>query len=366
LKIENEVFNFHDKCQFEKLQLSELQMQYLADLRGQNSIQQISERYLANGWLLNFKILFELIEVLVNHHWVLNINIKTYFQKLKIGSQSSFNQNQPVPTKIKSHLEKVKEFPFFRSLKSELAEYLISKGRLYTYNAESTICRSGDETRDLYVLISGEAGVYKQASTFKQFVAILSETAVFGEAGFLLGEKRTADVIALKKTEILIIPFQAEILERFLNKDIAQNLQQRFWVQHALLHSDFFKNIPTDCLDALTFTGQIIDLADQQILFNQGQQSDSAFIVIQGSLLVFQNSQLINTLPQGSFLGEVSLMATGGVRTATVLAQRNTKLLEIHRTQFYKLLSHNLYLAKEIQNLADQRLVKDTQRVQRA
>lgn len=366
MRIENEVLQFHPNCQFEKLQLSDLQKQYLADLRSQNTIQSMTERYLTNGWLVNFHTLYELVAMLASHHWILNPSVKDYFQNLKVRASVTMNSGlAPIRSQSAVSKDHLLQLPFFRSLQKELSEFLLSKSYINTYFAEARVCQAGEESRDLYVLLKGELGVYTQAATFKQFVSILSESSVFGEAGFLLGEKRTADVVALKTSEVLVIPYQADVLDRFLNREKAQALQQRFWVQHALLKSDFFKNTPSDCLDALTFAGQIEDFSDQQIVFQQGQIGDSAYIVIQGSLTIIQDGKMINTLPQGSFLGEVSLMMNSGKRSATATAQRNTKLLKIGRTEFYRLMAKNLYLAKEFQMLADLRLQKDQQRSNR-
>jgi len=209
------------------------------------------------------------------------------------------------------------------------------------------------------VLLSGQAAIYKPTAQHRQFIAILSELSVFGEASFFLAAKRSADILAVKKSDVLKVPYQADVLGQFLKKNKAQSLQQRFWVQHALLHSDLFKNFPSDCMDALTFSGKIIEMKDQQLLFKQGDLSLTAYIVIQGSLSVQQNGATINVLPQGSFLGEISLMISGGRRTACVYSQHNTILLEIHKNEFYTLLSQNLFLAKEIQTLAAKRVKDD-------
>ncbi len=368
MRIESEVFQFHPNCPFEKLQLSDLQKQYLADLRSQNSIQAMTQRYLSNGWLVNFHLLYDLVAMLATHHWIINPSIKDYFQNLQVQdfkSQSAKFLVAPIKSSSRVAAENIYQLPFFRSLQKELSDFLMSQAYINTYSAESYVCQTGEASRDLYVLLKGELGIYTQAPTFKQFISILSESSVFGEAGFLLGEKRTADVIALKASEVLVVPYQAEVLDRFLNREKAQALQQRFWVQHALLKSDFFKSTPSDCLDALTFSGKIEDYLDQQVVFQQGQIGDSAFVVIQGSLAILQDGKLINTLPQGSFLGEVALMMNNGKRSATAVAQRNTKLLKIGRPEFYSLLAKNIYLAKEFQILADQRLQKDQVRSKR-
>lgn len=363
MRIENEVIEFHPQCQFSQLNLTDLQKQYLADMQNKNSIKSLVERYLFQGWLVNFNILFDLIANLALHNWILNPNIVEYFKNLKMSNELFSKNTLPSSIVNTNYTEETfLKLPFFRSLSKDLALFLLSHSKVMTYSAESLICKTGDSSRDLFVLLKGQAAVYTQANHFKQFISMISEEGVFGESGFFLGEPRKADVVALKTSEVLVISYQKEILDKVLQKDKAQQLQQRFWLQHALLHSDFFKKIPADCFDDLVFSGRIVDLQDQQVLFSQGDKGHSAYIVIQGSLLVSQNGKIINTLPQGAFLGEVSLMLNDGKRTATISAQRNTKLLEIQRNEYYKILSRNLYLAKELQILADQRLQRDVQR----
>ncbi|MNL37937.1 hypothetical protein D3C87_1601150 [compost metagenome] len=53
---------------------------------------------------------------------------------------------------------------------------------------------------------------------------------------------------------------------------------------------------------------------------------------------------------------------SGGVRTATVTTQKESVLLEISQSHFYQVLAQNLILAKKIEELALQRLHKDSQR----
>jgi CRP-like cAMP-binding protein len=365
VRIENEIFQFHPSSPFDKLQLPDLQKQYLADLLGQNTIQALTQRYLASGWLVNFKLLYELVATLVQHHWILNPTINDYFKKLEIKNEDYKSQMSQQARASAPHSEdKLMQLPFFRSLPKDFSKILLQKAKIYKYPPQALICKQGESSRDLYVLLKGEAAVYAEAGHFKKFISILEESSVFGEAGFFLAEKRSADVLTQKVCEVLVVPYQAEVLDLHLNVNTAQSIQQRFWVQHALLHSDFFKKIPPDCLDALTSSGKILDLAEK-ILFNEGDARHSAYIVIQGSLIVQQKGKTINTLSQGSFLGEISLMLNDGRRTATVICQPNTKVLEIQRAEFYQLLGQNLFLAKEFQILADERLKKDILRTQR-
>lgn len=363
MNIEVKSIEFHPNCQFEKLPLTPLQVQYLIFLRMNKSIYELVQYNLTLGWLVSFKELYALIESLALHHWIINPEIKDYFQNIKLSKANTINNfNAANDSKASFSTDKLLKLPFFRSLESKLADFLLKSARLYNLKANTFICNAGDSTRSLFVLLSGQAGIYKNVGHVKNLIALLSPPAVFGEAGFLLGEKRTADTITLKDSDVLVIPHNTEILDPYLNKERATQIQHRFWVQHALLHSELFKNIPADCLDALTFAGKFVELKNNKILFNQGDKSLSAYILIQGEVIVEKDGKKIGSLTQGAFIGEISLMVSNGLRTAKIYSTKDTLLLEIHRDEFYKLLSSNLFLAKEIEHLAHERLKSDATR----
>lgn len=364
MKIESAVLQFHPQCQFEKLQLTDLQKQYLGFLRNKSSIKELVQHYLKMGWLVHFQELYQLIEFLAEHHWLTNPEVKEYFSQLKLNSSSIvLKEFKPgAPSRRETDISRVQKFPFFRSLDPKLAQMLLQEAYFSMVPAQTLICKQGELERNLFVLIKGQAGVYKHEGGYRQLLATLVEETVFGESGFLLGDPRTADVIALKDSEVLVIPYRPDVLDPYIHRDKAEQLQIRFWVHHALKRSDFFNKFPSDCLDALAFAGRVVEIDSNRYLFQQGEVSQAAYVVIQGSLVIQQNGQNINVLNQGSIVGEISLLATQGVRTASAFSQRKSLLLEIHRDVFYALLSQNIYLAKELEVLAQQRLMKDNQR----
>jgi len=365
MKIEKEILKFHPLCQFEKLQLSKLQAEYLAGLRNQESISQLVLRYLNMGWLVDFSELYKLIHFFALNNWILNPIVIQYFQNIKTKEsfeKRSLGSSSAQIKDSKYSVQDLLKLPFFRSLQMELSEHLLSKSYIKIFKTNDLICNYGEVSRDLFVILKGEAAIYKPHDGHQQFVGFLASQSVFGEAGFFLNEKRSAHIVALQSCEVLVVPYQAEIMDHFLNKDKASKVVQRFWIQHALLKSDFFKNFPSDCLDALTFLGQIKTIQNSEVLFSEGQISDSAYILVQGHLDVLQKNKIINRLHQGAFLGEVSLMLNGGMRSATVISQGESVVVEFSRNDFYNLLSQNLYLANEMQTLAQARFEKDQKR----
>lgn len=365
MKIEQEILHFDPN--FKGLQgLSDLQKLYLQILQGGKSIEGTVAHFLQQGWLVNFAELADLIENIVAVKGIRNTSFAQYLDRMKPVSEKSLwntiinlDLDQSPIVSSRSY----KELPFFRSLEPQLADFLLSKASVHQLAPKSLICRQGETTRDLYVVLKGTAGVYKNHQQGgKYLVATLGENAAFGEGAFLLGNPRSADVISMSECRLLRVPCLPEIFDRFLKKDKAQGLQFRFWVQHALLNSPLFKEVPSDCFDALSMAGQIVKAAEGQVLFHEGTKGQNAYVVVQGSLVISKAGQNINVLKQGDLLGEIALLANQGIRSATVTAQRETLLVEIHQKEFYKLLGQNLFLGKYLQQLAGARLEKDHQR----
>ncbi len=366
MKIEKEVVQF--EAQFAMLSgISDLQKLYLQILQGGKSIEAVVDHFLKQGWLVNFSELFDLVTRLVAAKAIRNPSFYQYFEKMKPTPEKSI-WNNIVDLNLTSSpvtsMRMMRDLPFFRSLEPQLSEYLLSKASIHHVPPKSLLCRQGDLSRDLYVILKGTAGVYKShIQGGKYLIATLADNAAFGEGAFLLGHPRTADVISLSDSKILRVPCMPEIFDRFLNKEKAQSLQYRFWVQHALLNSATFKEMPADCFDALTLCGRCVRVSEGQALFNQGEVGHSAYVVIQGSLVVHQDGRSIGVINQGGVLGEIALLANQGVRSASVISQKESLLLEINQNEFYRLLAQNIFLGKYLQDLATQRLLKDQQRV---
>jgi CRP-like cAMP-binding protein len=364
MKIEQEILHFDPN--FRTLPgLTDLQKLYLQILQGGKSIEGVIHHFLQQGWLVNFSELADLVESIVAAKGVRNPSLIQYIDRMKpVAERSLWNSIinldlAQAPTSSRLY----KELPFFRSLEPQLADFLLSKATIHHLAPKSLICRQGETTRDLFVMLKGTAGVYKSHQQGgKYLIATIGDNAAFGEGAFLLGQPRSADVITMSDCRVLRVPCLPEIFDRFLKKDKAQGLQFRFWVQHALLNSPLFKEVPSDCFDAVSMAGQIVRTSEGQVLFHEGTKGQNAYVVVQGSLVVSKNSQNINVLKQGDFLGEIALLANQGVRTATVISQRETLLVEIHQKEFYKLLAQNLFLGKFMQQLASARLEKDLKR----
>ena len=79
----------------------------------------------------------------------------------------------------------------------DLTKYLIP------FNSGQTIFLEGDESQDLYILVTGQVEIFKGDKKIRD---ITQEGSVFGEVSFFLGEQRTASVKAKTRVEVIRIP----------------------------------------------------------------------------------------------------------------------------------------------------------------
>ncbi|NUN07233.1 MAG: cyclic nucleotide-binding domain-containing protein [Bdellovibrio sp.] len=342
-------------------QLNSLQYSYLDVLRNAGSIESLVQFYLGQGWLVSFRELHALLQFLVQEGILLNPSFRAYFTNATVEDVSLKNLSEAI-TALKYQGTLPKDLPFFRSLDPQLSAYLLQKADFVQVPAHMRITQAGARDRDLYILLKGQATIYRVLDEKRrQLMSALEAGSIFGERGFLLNQARSADVISTMPCELLRVRHLPEF-DQLIKSEKAQSLQHRFWVLQALHSSAFFKDLPTDSLDSLIFSGRLCQAPQNQVLFHEGQTGNTCYVLIQGNVVVSQKGKNINVLGQGSTFGEISLLMSGGKRTATVTTQRDSVLLEIQQQNFYQVLAQNLILAKEIEKLAAQRLQNDSQR----
>lgn len=335
--------------------LNSLQFSYAEVLKNAGTIESLVQFYLGQGWLVQFRELYALIEFMVNENIITNPSFKAY-----INRETGFDGTaHAAPKRISVSVETL---PFFRSLEKSLAQHLLKNALQEKIPNQTKLVTAGQKDRDLFILLEGQAGIYRvHGEKQRQLVATLNPGSLFGERGFLLNQPRSADILTTQTSEILRVPHLPEF-DQLIRSDKAQSLQHRFWVLQALASSPFFKDLPNDSLDSLIFSGKLVQAKVGQCLFSEGQGGNTCYVVVQGSLVVSQKGKNINVMNQGACFGEISLLASGGKRTATITVQQDAILLEISQANFYRVLAQNLILAKEIEALAAQRLARDAER----
>jgi len=123
----------------------------------------------------------------------------------------------------------------------------------------------------------------------------------------------------------------------------------------------FFADLPLEELDDLANMLDVRELQPSEILFSEGDLGEHLYVVVEGELEVLMaagkpQELLLNILRDGEYLGEMSLIMEGGIRTASARARRASTLLSMSRAQFKNLIQRHPLLATSLVRVLSQRL----------
>ncbi|MDH3690761.1 MAG: Crp/Fnr family transcriptional regulator [Gammaproteobacteria bacterium] len=100
----------------------------------------------------------------------------------------------------------LKDIPFFSGLSESDLEIISSHATTKTFPKNSIIVNEGDETNSLYVILSGRVKIYLSDEEGKEIIlGFASSGEHFGELALLDSEPRSASVMTLENSNLLII-----------------------------------------------------------------------------------------------------------------------------------------------------------------
>jgi CRP-like cAMP-binding protein len=124
-----------------------------------------------------------------------------------------------------------------------------------------------------------------------------------------------------------------------------------------------FAGVEPTKLKLLAFTSDRMSFEAGQILFEQGDAGDAAYVVLNGSAEVLVNragSQIkVADLEKNAIVGEIAILCDVP-RTATVRAHERLETLRISKDQFLRLLAEFPDMAIEIMRVLADRLGRTT------
>jgi serine phosphatase RsbU (regulator of sigma subunit) len=154
-----------------------------------------------------------------------------------------------------------------------------------------------------------------------------------------------------------IANLEANVGERIVPQNTAGRIMDDEWIRRCPL----FASLPREELADLLPDPKVAELGNGDVLFFEGDPGDRFYIVLSGELEVVKAAEtreerVLNRLSPGDYLGEISLLEPGGVRTATVRASGDSRLLEMTREDFDRLLQRRPSLAFHIARVLGSRL----------
>lgn len=107
-----------------------------------------------------------------------------------------------------------------------------------------------------------------------------------------------------------------------------ENLEQ-------LKNVDFLGFFSEDTLEKLARSSKIISIAKDEVLFNEGDESDAMYIILSGEMLVYKKNKVIARRKVSEYIGEMGLIESEP-RSASIRADKNSELLKITKEKFQK------------------------------
>ena len=206
--------------------------------------------------------------------------------------------------------------------------------------AGESLFDQGEIADAMYVVLSGRLRVILQTDAQNIDIDDLTADAVVGEMGLLTGRPRNASVEAVEDSVLLRIDIAAyERLSKqntSLFEELSETTQPRWQrVQLAEILTEIFGELDAALLKQIQARLNWIHLSHSDVLARQGDEADSMYIVVNGRVQFTVEEEggvrrNVGWAGRGESVGEFALLS-GGIRSATISAVRQTDVVEITR-----------------------------------
>ena len=101
----------------------------------------------------------------------------------------------------------------------------------------------------------------------------------------------------------------------------------------------------------------IEEYKDGEVIFEDGDQGDVMYGVVEGRVDVIKRGNVIDTLEPGSIFGEMALV-DGSPRSATVKAYGEAKIAPVNKSRFQFLVQQHPFFSLQVMSIMAERLRK--------
>lgn len=133
------------------------------------------------------------------------------------------------------------------------------------------------------------------------------------------------------------------------------------------LETTLFKDLTREEFKQIVANLTLRHYDEETIVVKEGDPGTSLFIIVQGQVRVLtrdpkQREVILATLSEGEFFGEISLL-TGKPRTATIITNTSSDLLELSRDDFAKIVKKHPRVQKVVEEFHLQRANKTVEAI---
>ncbi len=245
----------------------------------------------------------------------------------------------------------IQKTTLFLKCDRSVAEKILKHSRFKHVPENSRIIKEGSKSKDFYVLLAGEVGVYRQ----DECLATMGPLSVFGESAAIFDKVRNADVITLESSWVLCVDaskiIDTQDSEAF---DSFKGLKSRLILNQTLSANPLFKKLPNDVMQFFISKCRIEKYGREQIVIEQGETSGDFYFILKGSVSVIKDGMPVTSLAEGNHFGEVAAMLNEP-RTASVICETGCTFIVLNQKSLLEVLSSHFRLAIDIEKTALER-----------
>ena len=102
---------------------------------------------------------------------------------------------------IADNMKVIEKIPLFQGLSVNQVRNLLDAGQMATRQKGSVLCKEGDKSTDMFILLSGELTITRRRTG----LATVTPVDIVGEMGFITSQPRSAKVEVSKNSTVVTI-----------------------------------------------------------------------------------------------------------------------------------------------------------------
>jgi len=234
-------------------------------------------------------------------------------------------------------LSQIIETPLIAAMDNDTLSLFIDHVDIHTCPRGTVIIRQGALGENLYLLLSGEAVIYKGKGETLTELERLKDGAFFGEVALVTERERTATVQATTHCTLLVISrrlMTALIRRRPGILVVILELFRQRMVNALILTHEMFTPFNGFERQWLIQQFSFIEAMPDSTLLYEGRQTNGMYILLSGEGGVARGERALRRLEPGDIFGKTSLLA-GQPSLNTVRVTSKSWLLRMDRDVFH-------------------------------
>ena len=235
---------------------------------------------------------------------------------------------------------------------------LLDSATPLSLNRGHVVLRHGEQSRELYVTLTGELAVLVPGEGPRR-VAQIHAGEIFGEMAAVNGEPRSASVVAVTPSRLLRVP--APAFARFVEQARLQTSLPELWARrHDLESAGILAGASVTVRTQFARRAVRRTIAPGSTLIREGSRSSTVFVLVAGRVQVYKGSAplLVNGAPiivgPGSLIGETAPFLKQA-RNASIVTVDECEVLAIRGADFKKIVQRSPHLFFNISRVVRQR-----------